>query len=334
MGAGHGRAVAVLSVPVVTVARSESPFRGVARMQLVTIDGIDPTSLRPAVGAQTYGRGVAYARQRAVLHMEWDGVDSLLQAVVRGSSGIAYETSVYFEESRGGAELAFAFGECTCPVGINCKHVVAAAVTATGVAAPTAAAGRAQSAASWEQGLGALIAPARPDSPQSAADVPLALELSLSVPPVPAAQRSRASAKPKLLARLVRPGRTGWVGDQMSWSRLGTSYYFSGCRASHLQLLRELYALHTSRAGAPSYYSTRDDKTIDLAAFDSRRLWPLLDEAAEIGLQLVHARKRLGPVERYVPGTAVPGRQRGSRSRLAGHCAGAADRRPFRRRSR
>ena len=71
-------------------------------MQLVTIDGIDPTSLRPAVGAQTYGRGVAYARQRAVLHMEWDGADSLLQAVVRGSSGNAYETSVYFEES--GAE--------------------------------------------------------------------------------------------------------------------------------------------------------------------------------------------------------------------------------------
>jgi superfamily II DNA or RNA helicase len=269
-------------------------------MQLVTIDGIDPTSLRLAVGAQTYSRGVAYARQRAVLHMEWDDVDSLLQALVRGSSGEAYETSVYFKPSRGGAELAFTFGECTCPVGINCKHVVAAAVTATGAAAPTAAAGRAQPAPSWEQSLGALIAPARPDSPQSAADVPLALELSLSVPPVAAAQRNRASAKPKLLARLVRPGRTGWVGDQMSWSRLGTSYYFSGCRASHLQLLRELYALHTSRAGAPSYYSTRDDKTIDLAAFDSRRLWPLLDEAAEIGLQLVHARKRLGPVERYV----------------------------------
>ena len=120
----------------------------------------------------------------------------------------------------------------------------------------------------------------------------------------------------------------------MSWGRLGTSYYFSGCRASHLHLLRELYALHTSRSGALSYYSTRDDKTIDLAAFDSRRLWPLLDEAAEIGLQLVHARKRLGPVERYVQARAVPGRQRGSGSRLADHRAGAADRRPFRRRSR
>ena len=141
--------------------------------------------------------------------------------------------------------------------------------------------------------------PARPDPPQPARDVPLALELSLAVPPAPAVQRNRASTKPKLLARLVRPGHAGWVGGQMSWSRLQTSYYFSGCRASHLQLVQELYALHISRSGAPSYYSTRDDKTIDLAAFDSRRLWPLLDEAAEIGLQLVHARKRLGPIERY-----------------------------------
>ena len=140
-------------------------------MQLVTIDGIDPTSLRAAVGAQTYTRGLAYARQRAVLHMEWDGVDSLLQAVVRGSSGNAYETSVYFEESRGGAELTFAFGECTCPVGLNCKHVVAAAVIATGAAAPTAAAGRAQPPASWETSLGALMEPARPDPHQVAPPV-------------------------------------------------------------------------------------------------------------------------------------------------------------------
>jgi hypothetical protein len=108
--------------------------------------------------------------------------------------------------------------------------------------------------------------------------------------------------RPKLLARLVRPGRSGWVGGQMSWGRLNSSYYFNDCQASHVQLLRELYALHNSRSSVTSYYSTRGDKTIDLATFDSRRLWPLLDEAAEIGLQLVHARKRWGPVQR--PGRA------------------------------
>ena len=54
--------------------------------------------------------------------------------------------------------------------------------------------------------------PARPDPPQPARDVPLALELFLAVPPTPAVQRNQASTKPKLLARLagpVTPG--GWA---------------------------------------------------------------------------------------------------------------------------
>jgi hypothetical protein len=55
----------------------------------------------------------------------------MLEAVVRGSDGTHYETAVYFQ-SQAGAELTFGFGECTCPVGVNCKHVVAVAVAATG----------------------------------------------------------------------------------------------------------------------------------------------------------------------------------------------------------
>ncbi|MGH3995993.1 MAG: hypothetical protein ACRDTJ_00840, partial [Pseudonocardiaceae bacterium] len=81
-------------------------------MQLVVVEGVDPASISAAVDAQTYARGLAYARQRAVLHMEWDGTDSAMRAVVRGSSGVGYQTAVYLEP-RGGAQLAFAFGECT-----------------------------------------------------------------------------------------------------------------------------------------------------------------------------------------------------------------------------
>jgi uncharacterized Zn finger protein len=72
--------------------------------------------------------------------MEWDDAGSLLHAVVRGSNGNAYETTICFKPQRG-RQLGFAFGECTCPVGINCKHVVAATVTATGAAPATAAPG-------------------------------------------------------------------------------------------------------------------------------------------------------------------------------------------------
>ncbi|MGH3697523.1 MAG: SNF2-related protein [Pseudonocardiaceae bacterium] len=263
-------------------------------MQLVVVEGVDPASVSAAVDAQTYARGLAYARQRAVLHMEWDGTEGAMRAVVRGSSGSAYRTAVYLEPT-GGAQLAFAFGECTCPVGIDCKHVVAVALTAAGTASPAKPAGGRRVAPSWEQTLGALLAPAQPP----ADGVPLALELSLTIAPAGTARSTRVSVGPKLLARLVRPGSTGWVGGGMSWGRLEQVYSFGDCRGSHVRLLRELYALHKARSDAPSYYYARDDKTIDLAAFGSRRLWSFLDEAADIGLEIVHARKRLGALERY-----------------------------------
>jgi superfamily II DNA or RNA helicase len=261
-------------------------------MKLVVVKGIDASTLASAVGVQTYARGAAYASQRAVQHMEWDGPDHVLRAVVRGSGGNYYETAVYFEPT-GDAELRFAFGECTCPVGFDCKHVVAVAVTAS-----TAAAARAQPPAtpSWEQSLAALLGPASPSVPQADDALPLAIELSLSLPI--AAAPTRVPVAPKLLARLVKPGRNGWVNGGLSWSRVDSPYYFGDYQASHVQLLREMYALHRSHSPVPNYY-VRDDKSIDLAVVSSRRLWSWLDEAAEIGLQLVHAHKRLGTVEGY-----------------------------------
>jgi hypothetical protein len=178
-------------------------------MQLVVVEGVDHASVAPAVGAQTYAKGVEYARKRAVLHMEWDGEASVLEAVVRGSGGTCYETAVYFQP-QAGAELAFAFGECSCPVGINCKHVVAVAVAATGATRNAAKTGRGQPAPAWEQTLSSLLAPAQPTQHQPADAAALAIELSLFIPPVRPDRRTGVSASPQLLARLVRPGRTGW----------------------------------------------------------------------------------------------------------------------------
>jgi superfamily II DNA or RNA helicase len=289
-----------VSVTAATVTQQNhlplNDLGGVSRMQLVVVKGIDPTSVASAVGAQTYARGVGYARQRAVLHMQWDGANGVMRAAVRGSGGACYETAVYFE-SRGGVGMTFAFGECTCPVGIDCKHVVAVAVTAAGATGPDAPAAHPRPAPSWEQSLAALLGSARPGPQESDDALPLAIELSLSLPPVGAAA-SRVPGAPKLLARLVRPGRSGWVSGGLSWGRLDSPYYFGDYRASHVRLLRELYALHRSHTGAPSYYTAREDKSIDLAVVSGPRLWSWLDEAAEVGLVLVHARKRFGVVQR------------------------------------
>ncbi len=84
----------------------------------------------------------------------------------------------------------------------------------------------------------------------------------------------------------------------LTWGKLASaSYYFRDCRREHVHLVQELWALHRSHGGDHYRYSGQD-RTIDLAEMGPR-LWSILDEAAEVGLQLVHARKRLGPVAPY-----------------------------------
>ena len=99
------------------------------------------------------------------------------------------------------------------------------------------------------------------------------------------------------MARLVQPGKNGgWIGGTLSWGKLDSYGYFGGYPATQVRLLRELLALYRTRVSQP-YYS-RDERSIELSAFESGRLWPLLDEAGQADLQLVYAHK-LGAVEPY-----------------------------------
>jgi hypothetical protein len=65
-----------------------------------------------------------------------------------------------------------------------------------------------------------LLAPAQLSPHQPADAAALAIELSLFIPPARPERRTAVSASPQLLVRLVRSGRTGWVGNGMTWSRL------------------------------------------------------------------------------------------------------------------
>ncbi|HET9256961.1 MAG TPA: SWIM zinc finger family protein, partial [Pseudonocardiaceae bacterium] len=271
-------------------------------MQHVVLDGIDPADIEDAFDPGTYAKGVRYAQQRAVQHMEWSDEANGLCAVVAGSQGRTYWTTVYFA-SGGGARLDFVSGECSCPVGFDCKHVVAVVLTAAaprlvGTAALVAGAAP-RPVAPWEQTLRSLVDAPAPTGAQRAGGVALAIELSLAGGP---ASHGAASSGPKLAARLVREGKTGWVGGGLSWNRLEVSYQLTDCDPRHLRPLRELYALYRTgpRSSSPyySYGSYGEEKSIDLAAFPSRQLWALLDEAREAGVRLVYPRKQLGTLER------------------------------------
>ncbi|MGH2914237.1 MAG: SWIM zinc finger family protein, partial [Solirubrobacteraceae bacterium] len=97
--------------------------------EIEELDAVELGGVEAAVGSTSFGRGRTYARGKRVVRLEWDpDVDTLLGTVV--GHGALYETAAYFEAGDRG-RLAFTEGDCTCPIGYNCKHVAAIVVAAT-----------------------------------------------------------------------------------------------------------------------------------------------------------------------------------------------------------
>ena len=262
---------------------------------------VELSEVETAVGSRSFDRGRVYARRGRVAKVKWDPDGETLTGSVVGQ-GALYDTAAFFVADRDGT-LAFEDGECTCPVGYNCKHVAAIVIAATGNGARRPAreqdslrrvAPATPGPGAWEAPLRALIeAPAA-----HAVGNPLAIELALH------ASGLAGRGAPRLMARLMRPGaRGGWVNGSLTWNGLDSWHAQSGeYRADHLALVRELYTVHRAREGRASYYySYGADKTLDLSDC-SAQLWPLLDEAARVGLPLVHARKGLGELPRHLQG--------------------------------
>ncbi len=208
----------------------------------------DPASLRDAVDVIYYSRGVQYARQNAVAQLRWDPSRNALQGLVRGSGGGFYTTIAMFSPA-GNGRRTFERGVCSCPVGTDCKHVIALVLTAAqaGAAAAAGAVAGSDSPTPGESGALALPSlttvlpapgqPAGPAAPRRPAwearldsvlsggaearaagpgsgvpRTPLAIEFRLSpgTTPSPAARwQQEDDALPKLAARLVQPGRNG-----------------------------------------------------------------------------------------------------------------------------
>ena len=247
-----------------------------------TLD-FDLATLRRAIGGGSFVRGTEYARQQAVLHVAWDPDGSALRGMVQGQGGHVYRTAAFLTLPPG-QPAKFGMGECSCPVSFNCKHVVALVMTAVGSGTIEAPASATPSTAAWDQSLDSLLGPDTPAGPGTSA---LAIELSLTGG---AGQATWGGPVPLgLSARLVRPGRNGWVAGDLSWARLDTLRRGAGHNDQQVRLLRELYALYQASSDHRGLhgYVWGQDRTIEFSAIGSRQLWPLLDEARAAGLVLV-----------------------------------------------
>ncbi|WP_137875778.1 SNF2-related protein [Rhodococcus sp. Q] len=229
-------------------------------------------SLARVVGQTSYGRGVRYARSGAVAGIDWYPDELRAIGTVEGTG--SYQAIANFQ--RFGEEIEFTFGQCSCPVRMNCKHVVALTVVLV-----ESALDEAESGPDWE----AILDSALPEDHTPAGTMPLGVQLSL--------MRGPRSDRWGMAARLVRPGKAGWVNGNMTWSGLG---HVPEADPRQVLLLSELWS--TYQVGRRGYYGYGNEKDIDLTSVMPERLWTLIDEMYDAGVEFVHTRKEMGTIPR------------------------------------
>nr|WP_199701831.1 SNF2-related protein [Jiangella rhizosphaerae] len=248
----------------------------------------------------TFVRGLMYAQSGAAIEVEWEPSQGVIKGRVVGSARQPYST-VAFVRPNGPRNYVFVEGRCNCPVGFDCKHVVALVMTALSDGGPVR--GRQpEPAVDWKRSLDSLLnSNARPKG-DGTGPVEIAVQLTLSSRPRATGRWEDAAApQPRLLARLVRPGRAGWVAGDLNWSRLRYRPELVAGPADKMRWLRQFFLLYDAGRDDSGYYSPygRDEKDLDLTAFESTQLWPLLDEAASLGLRFVYGKRRTGDVDHY-----------------------------------
>ena len=93
---------------------------------------LDPATLATAADAATYARALSVYRNQQVLESDLQGANRrewFITGRVQGSGREVYDVSVDLEVDEAGRIVNFT-GDCSCPVGADCKHAVALTIRA------------------------------------------------------------------------------------------------------------------------------------------------------------------------------------------------------------
>ncbi len=282
---------------------------------------VDAVSIVRLVGRAAADRARAYQRLGAVDDLQWEAPSQRLSSRVQGSEFPAYECIVTLAPGTNGFSTPLT-GYCSCPVGGNCKHIAAtllasnlAHVTSPDSSArqqgdPQPSSSTTGSQPSWKTALSAIQnagsgngagVDGRGGSGKSHA-TPLGLMFEVREQ----TRRSRDSWRGPTshtvtattpagggVRRLgvrpaIRSASGNWVKANVTWTSFAYQSQRLNLDAGQSRWFSEFAAL--SRA-TPAVFMGHETDWIFLDDFTSPLLWPLLDEAARLGIPLLAGKK-------------------------------------------
>ncbi|GAA2518262.1 DEAD/DEAH box helicase [Rarobacter incanus] len=272
--------------------------------------------IKALVGPAAYARGRVYADQGRVegvadrpvgtAALRRQGVKRTLVATVRGSRRSPYICTIQLGGSRAETPLS---STCTCPVGLDCKHVAAALLEysrridgepgSDAGGAPATAAGRTPaSRTQWEKELGDLAAPA-PPRPPTFNTPPIGLQVSFThgmnrASMYSSPDRVRRGAHLDAVMRVgLRPltqGRSGrWIRTGISWNDIASFSEYQ--RNDRVDALRALFVL----AAPTNRYQIPDTVWLDQAP--GAAVWAALVKVAQLDIPFLSDTADRAPIE-------------------------------------
>ena len=262
------------------------------------------------VGSQSFSRGERYARNGYVFDAQWLEPGTLLNAGVMGTAREPYDVTVTFTLDAAGNSVK-ADGDCTCPVGANCKHVAALLIATAGGSKPAQVVSAIRSAAmrqsptlapmtaerfaslfgsvlppAWKSALTPL-AKKHVSTPATGTGLALQFELSQPTPSRPGV----ASAPARLGVRPMLVGKSGkWIKGSLTWGNL--SYNNTGTNPAQRKILLSL--LTVSGNGQTGFYY--GNQSLYLDTFPTEAVWEVLREAAAAGVPLITTNRQQDPI--------------------------------------
>ena len=237
--------------------------------------GLTDDQIISRVGRGAFQRGLDYARKGRVRGIGVAGDGDIISAQSKGSGTRIYQTMVFRKQNsrRGPATWA---GNCSCPVGTNCKHVAALLITARSLAQEEPDIGDASRRPTWESRLAGLLEVER--APRRR----MALEI--------ADDPGNLWGTPRGLSMLpLIEGKRGWNKQGASWSQIVTGGLDDEVDHTVMGVLRELAGM----AGGSGFYYADDHISLTTAP---TRVWDVLRRGMAAGLTLTTAQRHGMPV--------------------------------------